>query len=385
MAYAYDDANRVISIAYAKADGTPIETVSYAYDPAGQRIMKALGSSSVQETGFNAAYDAANRLTSITLNGESFTLSYDGNGNLVSKSGPVSGTTAYTWDAKNRLGQIAGQGLVASFRYDASGRRVERTVNGVTTGYLYDGAQAIAELRSNAIDTVYHTGLQIDEVLARYAPSGNKTLLTDALNSVIAQAGDDQSVENFYGYSPYGQVSTLGSDDGNSLQYTGRENDQTGLYFYRGRYYDPVLKRFISEDPIGIAGGLNLYAYVKNNPMLFADPKGEAGSPAGAVAATAIAALMASLCVANQCDAIARGVGGGARRPDAAIGDCISELNRYQQTHPGELEALQAFGISIGTIAGECGSICSRLTSEPSFRPSCEKLRGCSDDGTPSG
>src|SRR5207302_8819735 len=64
-----------------------------------------------------------------SLNGESFTLSYDDNGNLVSKSGPVSGTTAYTWDARNRLGQIAGPGLVASFRYDASGRRVERKVN----------------------------------------------------------------------------------------------------------------------------------------------------------------------------------------------------------------------------------------------------------------
>jgi len=99
-------------------------------------------------------------------------------------------------------------------------------------------------------------------VLARYAPSGNKTLLTDALNSVIAQAGDDQSVGNFYSYSPYGEITTLGTDDGNSLQYTGRENDRTGLYFYRAKYYDPALKRFISEDPIAIVGGINLYAYV---------------------------------------------------------------------------------------------------------------------------
>jgi YD repeat-containing protein len=58
----------------------------------------------------------------------------------------VSGTTAYTWDARNRLAQIAGSGLTASFRYEASGRRIERTVNGITTGYLYDGMQAIAEL-----------------------------------------------------------------------------------------------------------------------------------------------------------------------------------------------------------------------------------------------
>ncbi len=274
VAYGYDNANRVTSIAYAKADATPIETLSYAYDPAGQRVSKALGSSSVQETGFNAAYDAANRLTSITLKGESFTLSYDANGNLVSKSGPVSGTTTYTWDARSRLTQIAGPGLTASFRYDASGRRIERTVNGVTTGYLYDGVQAIAELRGSAVDTVYHTGVAIDEVLARYAPSGNKTLLTDALNSVIAQAGDDQSVQNFYNYSPYGETTTLGLDDGNSLQYTGRESDNTGLYFYRARYYDPVLKRFIAEDPIGIAGGLNFYAFVHGKPTILRDPSG---------------------------------------------------------------------------------------------------------------
>ena len=78
--------------------------------------------------------------------------------------------------------------------------------------------------------------------------------------SVIAQANDDQSVANFYAYSPYGEVTTIGPDDGNALQYTGRENDDIGLYYYRSRYYDPVLKRFISEDPMGVAGGLNYTA-----------------------------------------------------------------------------------------------------------------------------
>jgi RHS repeat-associated protein len=147
-------------------------------------------------------------------------------------------------------------------------------VNGNTTGYLYDGAQAIAELRSNAIDTVYHVGLAIDEVLARYGSAGSKSLLTDALGSVIAQADDAQNTQNFYGYSPYGESQVLGTDDGNSLQYAGRENDQTGLYYYRARYYDPVLKRFIAEDPIGIAGGIHPYAYVRNNPISGIDPQG---------------------------------------------------------------------------------------------------------------
>ncbi len=274
VAYSYDVMDRVTGIAYAKTDGTPIETLAYGYDPAGQRIVKGSGSSSVRETAFSASYDEANRLVSITLNGEVFSVGYDANGNLASKTGAASGTTSYGWSARNQLVSIAGPAGSADFKYDALGRRVERTVNGVTTGYLYDGAQVIAELRGNAIDTVYHTGLAIDEVLARYGASGNKTLLTDALMSVIAQANDDQSIQNYYGYSPYGETVALGPDEGNPIQYPGRENHGTGLYYYRARYYDPVLKRFIAEDPIGIAGGLNLYLYVGNNPVSYTDPTG---------------------------------------------------------------------------------------------------------------
>lgn len=274
VAFSYDAADRATSIAYRKSDTVPVETISYAYDPSGQRIEKALGTGSVQETPFEAVYDEANRLTQITVSGEVFGLSYDANGNLASKSGPVSGTTSYTWNARNQLTSLSGPAGNASFRYDAQGRRIEKTVNGVTTGFLYDGAQAIAELKGSSLDTLYHTGIQIDEVLARYTSVGNKTLLTDALMSVVAQANDDETVSNFYAYSPYGETTALGPDEGNSLQYTGRENDGTGLYYYRARYYDPVLKRFISEDPIGLGGGINLYMYVSGTPLSSTDPLG---------------------------------------------------------------------------------------------------------------
>jgi RHS repeat-associated protein len=275
----YDAADRVTSIAYTKPQPAPaapvaVETISYGYDVAGQRIQKGVGAGSLQETPFSATYDAANRLASITLRGELFTLSYDANGNLISKSGPTSGTTTYNWNARNELVGLSGPSGTASFTYDALGRRIEKTVNGVTTGFLYDGAQAIAELKGTALDTVYHTGIAIDEVLARYGASGDKTLLIDALMSVIVQANDDQSIANFYAYSSYGEVATLGPDGGNPLQYTGRENDGTGLYYYRARYYDPVMKRFISEDPIGLVGGMNVYAYVRGDPLRFSDPLG---------------------------------------------------------------------------------------------------------------
>lgn len=86
--------------------------------------------------------------------------------------------------------------------------------------------------------------------------AASRIYLTDALNSEIAQLGDDGStgIRNSYGYSPYGEAAAVGPDTAdNPLQYTSQKNDGTGLDFYRARYYDPVLKRFISSDPIGLA------------------------------------------------------------------------------------------------------------------------------------
>jgi RHS repeat-associated protein len=121
------------------------------------------------------------------------------------------------------------------------------------------------------------TGLHLDEVIARYTAQGPRVFLTDALNTVLAQTREDRSVQNYYTYSPYGETEALGPDEGNSLKYTARESDATGLYYYRARYYDPVLKRFVNEDPIGVAGGWNVYSYVGGNPTFWVDPLGLAG------------------------------------------------------------------------------------------------------------
>jgi len=274
----YDDADRLLSIAYKRSDGTVIETIAYTYDAKGQRISKSSAITSIQETPITAGYDAANRLTSLTLTatGQTFTLAYDDNGNLASKTDQVdpSNVTIYTWDARNRLKRIDAPGLTASFEYDAFGRRVSRTVNGQTRGYLYNGWQAIGEIAGGNIDATLLTTLAVDDVVARYTQAGARTYLTDALGSVLALAKDDQSIQAFFTYTPYGEVQVLGDDEGNPIQYTARENDRTGLYFYRARYYDPVLKRFISEDPIGIDGDLNVSAYVGGNPINFTDPEG---------------------------------------------------------------------------------------------------------------
>lgn len=265
--YAYDAPNRLTGISYVKPDATVLTSLIYTYDENGNRLSQSVNAKT--ETLFTATYDAANRM--LTYNG--YPLTYDANGNLIQHQTAV-GPVSYTWDARNRLTAISGPSGTASFKYDALGRRIEKTVNGQTTQYLYDGSQAIAELQGSAIGATYLTGLQIDEVLARYNATGDRTLITDVLGSVLAQADASGTLQTQYGYSPYGETQATGTADANPVQYTGRENDQTGLYFYRARYYDPQLKRFISEDPIGLAGGVNQYAYVGGNPVSKVDPLG---------------------------------------------------------------------------------------------------------------
>jgi RHS repeat-associated protein len=155
------------------------------------------------------------------------------------------------------------------------GRRTTRTDGGgTTTTYLYDGENAVQETSGTATRSIL-TGLGIDERYARDDGGIGARLyfLTDALGSTLALTDAGGSVRQTYSYEPYGEVTASGSSD-NPYQYTGRENDGTRLYYYRHRYYSPALKRFISKDPMGLAQGLNEYAYVYGRPLDFNDPEG---------------------------------------------------------------------------------------------------------------
>lgn len=103
-------------------------------------------------------------------------------------------------------------------------------------------------------------------------------------------AGADRQLgatQTSYTYEPFGETTTTGAASDNTYQYTGRENDGTGLYQYRARYYSPAMKRFTSEDPIGFAGGdVNLQGYVGNSPPNYVDPSGLSFVTEGIDAAT---------------------------------------------------------------------------------------------------
>ncbi|RMH88128.1 hypothetical protein EBB59_12200, partial [Lysobacter pythonis] len=103
---------------------------------------------------------------------------------------------------------------------------------------------------------------------------GRTYFLSDHQNSTRALTNAAGQVVNRYDYDPYGNARQSAQGFSNPYQYTGRERDQTGLMYYRARYYRPDMGRFIAEDPIGLAGGLNTYAYVGGNPVNAIDPLG---------------------------------------------------------------------------------------------------------------
>jgi RHS repeat-associated protein len=159
--------------------------------------------------------------------------------------------------------------------YDPAGRRAQKTINGVSTQFLYDGSNPVQEIQNGAPIANLLTGLGIDEYFSRTDAAGPRTFLADNLRSALAVTDSTGAIQTQYVYDPFGNATVTGAASTNPYQYTGRENDVSGLDYYRARYYSPTFQRFIAEDPRGFAGsGPNLHAYVGNNPTNRTDPSG---------------------------------------------------------------------------------------------------------------
>ena len=132
---------------------------------------------------------------------------------------------------------------------------------------MYDGWNPVQELQGGGPSANLLTGLNIDEYFTRTDSSGMGNFLSDALGSTVGLSDSSGAITTSYTYEPFGATTIAGAATGNSYQFTGRENDGTGVYAYRARYYSPSYQRFISQDPIGFGGGdANLYNYVFNDP-----------------------------------------------------------------------------------------------------------------------
>lgn len=261
--YNYDAASQLTGIVY-QGSALGVANLGYSYDLAGRRVgvSGSLASTQLPTAVSSAVYNANNQLTQWG----STAMTYDLNGNTLND-----GANSYVWDARNRLTSANSNG--ATFAYDPLGRRVSKTFMSATTNYLYDGASAIQE--SGTLPTANLLTGGVDERFTRTSSTETDDYLTDALGSTVALTGSTGASQVAYSYSPFGSQSATGGTTTNSYTFTGRETDGLGINYYRARYYNPTTGRFLSEDPIGFAGGFNLYRYVFDDPIGLADPIGE--------------------------------------------------------------------------------------------------------------
>ncbi|HUS12636.1 MAG TPA: Ig-like domain-containing protein, partial [Pyrinomonadaceae bacterium] len=255
--YGYDPMERLSSATYT---GTPNET--YTYDAVGNRTNSHKSAS--------YSYQPNNRLVATTA----ASYLYDNNGNLISKA--QNGATQFAWDFESRLTQVVtpSSGSV-SYKYDALGRRIQRTASsGTATNFTYDGQDAVKDSNSDGTSVEYLNGPGIDNKIRQKGPSAATTyyFAQDQLGTTTALTNTKGQLVERMAYDGYGN--SAGSTR-TRYSFTGRERDSlTGLLHYRARSYDPQLGRFISEDPIGLTGGINQFAYVANNPQNAKDPSG---------------------------------------------------------------------------------------------------------------
>lgn len=242
----------------------------YQYDSTGNRLddggsydaFNQLAATNQNTYTYNAAGGLTSRIHRET--GEQMRLSYNGFQRLVSvEIAPAADAVAST---------------VAHYAYDAFGRRVSKSVNRVATGFQWNGTDLIAEYSASVAAKIY----RYDGAYApiEYVSEGSTySVLDDYLGSVTALVDDARALVWQEGSDPYGDAGAQGgSIAGFNMGFPGQYHDaESGLEYNLYRYYDASTGRYTSDDPIGLAGGVNRYAYAFGSPAHFYDPNGLVG------------------------------------------------------------------------------------------------------------
>jgi RHS repeat-associated protein len=244
---------------------------SINYDTLGNITSKVLGSQSI-----NYLYDVSNRLSSVS---GSVTKSY-----TYDASGSITNNGAYSL-IYNQAGQTVSASST-TMRYDGNSKRVAKQTSSGTIYTMYDSNGTVFYQRradGTEVDTIYLANKPIAEIEKIAGNDTYKYIHTDLLGSPIAEINSSQSVTSRLYYKPFGEMKN-GMTGG--VGYTGHIQDtELDLVYMQARYYDPVIGRFYSNDPVDAVShlsneegikGFNRYSYAVNNPYKYTDPDGKA-------------------------------------------------------------------------------------------------------------
>jgi RHS repeat-associated protein len=254
--YTYDPLYRL-----TEADYSTGEYFYYTYDAVGNRLTQE-----THEGSNTYEYDNANRLIEV----DGVTFIWDDNGNLIQDDRRI-----YNYDYANRLRFVLMDGDTYSIDYNGLGDRLRQTVNGVMTDYTLDINRGLSEVLHDG-SNVYLYGMQ------RIGELQTETWLFhlgDAIRSLRILSNNSADVLRSQTYDPYGEYKKLDGVSSSSIGFTSEWRDENGLLFLRSRYYDPKAGRFITKDiwdgNVSRPQSLIQFTYTENNPILYRDPSGQ--------------------------------------------------------------------------------------------------------------